>query len=764
MLSPFASESQNGRSPRTERIVVNGDIDHTAGHAPGGGLIRPRHDPKSVSAVDRDYISKQAPTSTAFQLISVLPGANVSTSDPFGFSASTDITVRGLGNDAIGYVLEGMPLNDIAYYSGYPAQFADSENYENVSLAQGAADLDSPVLNAAGGLMSLAFRDPPRKSGGYVAASYGSYDTNREFIRLETGNIGNSGIRGFVSYSHGATDNWRGPGRDTRQHVDFKFLKAWGEGNHAAILGSWNSTITSYYPQPTLAAWRQDGIHGANNLAKTYDPTNANGGTDYWRLWRDPERTLYVGAPVHVALTQRLSLDVTPYTQFAYGNVPAGSSLAEGGLYNGTQPLGHSLYLPDAVDGTAVVRANYTQRSYRSGFNSALHYRWKANTFVLGYWYDYSDDNEQDSFSPVDANGYAADIWAERKSLTIKLADGSQFLADSNHTISQTNALFLGDHVSLLHDRLTIDAGFKAVMLTRNGVNSMPGPQYRSDGNYFEPLPRIGMRWKLGDQSQIFLNGTANFRAPASNAFFNAYDQGSGEAYQKGVSNTKPEYSISEEMGYRYTDRWIVGSVTFFNYNFTNRQVATELNVNGSLIQSTVNAGGQTTRGVDVELGTRPWHHLSPYVSGEYLHATIDNDIVADGDALPTRGKTAVRSPPLQAAMGLSYDDGHFFGVVTVKYVGHQYATFMNDERIPEHTTGDLSVGYRFSDIAHFHTPTMRLNFINITNQHFLSGVAGPTLNAKDTTGRYGSLVSGSAPTYYAGSGFAALFTASIGF
>lgn len=167
---------------------------------------------------------------------------------------------------------------------------------------------------------------------------------------------------------------------------------------------------------------------------------------------------------------------------------------------------------------------------------------------------------------------------------------------------------------------------------------------------------------------------------------------------------------------------------------------------------------------MDVEIGLRPWHHFSPYVSGEYLHATIDNNIASGGDLLPTKGKIAVRSPTLQAAAGISYDDGHIFGVATLHYTGHQYATFMNDERMSDRTTGDISVGYRFGDLSRLHKPTLRLNFINITNERSLSGVASPTLNAKDTTGIYGSTISGSAPSYYIGGGFAALFTASTGF
>ncbi|MCT6820286.1 TonB-dependent receptor plug domain-containing protein, partial [Bombella apis] len=162
----------------------------------GGGLIQPQHGTQAISEVGRSYMDIQAPTASAFQLVSVLPGANVMTSDPFGISPNTNISVRGLNGDALGYVLEGMPLNDVASYGGYPNQFADTENYSKVGLQQGSADLDSPVLNAAGGLMKLSFLDPSLKPGGLASFSYGSFNTRRGFIRLETGEIGHSGVRG----------------------------------------------------------------------------------------------------------------------------------------------------------------------------------------------------------------------------------------------------------------------------------------------------------------------------------------------------------------------------------------------------------------------------------------------------------------------------------------------------------------------------------------------------------------------------------------
>ena len=742
---------------------VDVHADPVALHA-GGGLLRPQDAPKAISVVGADFIGRQAPSATAFDLVALLPGANVASSDPLGFSPQTNISVRGLNGDAIGYVLEGAPLNDIADYTGYPSQFADSENYDSIALQQGAADLDSPVLNAAGGLMSLRFRTPAEKAGGQVDISYGSYDTNREYIRLESGEIGKTGLRGFVSYSHAASDNWRGPGRDVRQHVDFKLQKDWGRGNTASLLGSWNQAIDSYYPQVSKESWAQDGIHGANNLARRYDMTNAAAGTDYWRLYRQPERTLYLAAPVSLHLAHGLTLKATPYAQGAYGNAPGGTQIPTSGLYNGTQPLADALTLPSTQDGWATVRADYTQRSYRSGFTAALDWKRGVNDLVLGYWYDYSDDTEKQQFTAVSDGGYAANIWGNGGVSGIHLSDGSLLLGTNNHTVTQTNALFLGDRLSLLHDRLLLTAGFKEVMMTRTGTNAMPGAAYHANTNSAVPLPRLAARFQITPHHQVFFSATTNFRTPAETALYDVFDPTSGQTESKGSTHVKNEYSISEELGYRYADDRFVGSVTLFNYNFTNRQVATLISENGSFVQSTMNAGGQTSRGVDVEFGLRPWHHLSPYVSGEYLHATIDNDIEANGDLLPTRGKTAVRSPTLQAAAGLTYDDGHFFGMATVKYTGHQYATFMNDERMSDHVTGNLAVGYRLADVAMLHKPEFRMNFINISNQHYLSGVADPTLNAKDTTGRYGTTLAGSAPDYYVGGGFAALFTASTGF
>ena len=83
-----------------------------------------------------------------------------------------------------------------------------------------------------------------------------------------------------------------------------------------------------------------------------------------------------------------------------------------------------------------------------------------------------------------------------------------------------------------------------------------------------------------------------------------------------------------------------------------NHQVNTIINQNGALLQSYIAAGSEDIEGVDAEVGLRPWHNFSPYVSAQYLHATTESDIQSGNDFVPTKGKVAVRSPSWRGRRG----------------------------------------------------------------------------------------------------------------
>ena len=756
-FAPRAAVAQStGAATHLRTTVEDVRVEATRRRAAGGGLIKRQGDDKSVSTVSQAFIATQAPIGNAYQFVQLVPGALVQMSDPFGLSQQLGLNVHGLGQDEIGYTLEGMPLNDIGYYAAYPSQFIDAENIDEISLAQGSADLDSPVLSEAGGLLKITMLDPSLHSGGSVDASYGSFNTNREFIRLDSGLIGGSGLRAFLSYSHTGSDAWRGDGRFKRQHIDFKVVREWGDGNRIAWSGEWHDAITPTYENPTLASYDAYGAQSpVNNYAGSFTP----GGDDYWRDYDETFRVLYTAIPTQLTLNDRLVVNATPYFQYGYGNSPFEDVLDPAAVYQGAAGP-YATNIPDAAATGGSVMANVLERQYRAGVVAKLTWTMGNNSVVVGDWYDYSNEADIQSYSALSAQGVPADIWGDNRAQFLRLSTGQVLLDDADVVITQTDELFAGDILKLLDRRLTIEAGLKYAMVDRSGVNLVPAPQYNADIYDDLPLPRAGVRYAIDRTQSVFASVSTDFRTPSEQTFFDQYDQGA--LVNSANLDLKPEYAISETLGYRWEGARIIGSVSLFNYNFTNRQIAT-LGGPSGLENLSINAGGQTSRGIDAEAGARPWHHLSPYLSVEYLHATIDNNIQDGTDEASTAGKVATSSPEFQAAFGLHYDDGTVFGQFDVKYVGKQFTTFTNDESIPSTVTPDLSVGVRLPKGGLARRTELQLNFINIGGT-FLSGVATPTISAQDVRGKFGTVIAGTAPTYYLSSGTAVLFTAKQAF
>ncbi len=745
LTMPAAASAQQAGDPTDIRVI---------GHRDPEGLLPDQTEPRAVSAISSDFIVKQAPTLNAFQLVSLLPGANVASSDPYGLSTSSSLTVRGLGQDQIGVLLEGAPQNDIGYYYAYPSQFADTENLRQIALAQGSVDIDSPTVGGAGGLLSLTLDDPRATPAALVDLSLGSFALRRVFASVDTGTIGQTGVKAFLSYSNTRADNARGAGYDTRQHIDAKLLREWGSGNRASLALSYNDANSSAYPSPTLADWQARG-RGFN-----HDARYTAGNTNYWRLYRAPFRNLYASAPVHIMLNDRLTLDSTTYLQFGYGNSPYGTQLATTGNFLGNAALDQPIALPNAVDGVATVLGNYTGDQMRTGNVSKLTLQAGVHRITAGLWFDYGTDRVTQTYTAVDAEGNPADRWGYRAK-AIRTADGRLLAYENQRTVTVTKAFFLADSIAL-GSRLTVDAGFKGVNLLRNGRNYLPGPQTRVRRDSFAALPRAAVHYALDDRQQLFANVTTNFRTPNEFTLYDSYD--GGVVSTRGTDALKNEYSVSQELGYRYIGPSLSASLTGFHYKFRNRQLATVIVSGGAQVASTLNAGGQTSYGIDAEIDYRPARGVSVYVSGEYLRARIDDDLPVGGDFLPTRGKRAVSSPTVQVGGGGTYDDGRLFGSIAGKYVGRQYATFMNDESIRGYATLDVAIGVHLADWLDGKRTDFRVNAINVTDPHVLAGVQAVTTNARDVVARGGTVVSGAAPAYYIGSRAAVVATISRGF
>ena len=709
-------------------------------HRPGGGLIKRETAARSVSTVSHEFIAKQSPASNTLALVTLSPGANVAMGDPFGVTDQSSVSVRGLNQQEIGYIFEGAPMNDPDNYTPNSSEWVDSENMESVQLQQGAPDIEIPTVYSAGGTMNVRIRNPEYTRSGQVDVSYGSHQMNRQFLRYDTGEIGHTGLRAFASFSNLTSRAWRGPGRNLRRHMDFKAIKDWAPESYTSLSFTYNNENTAWYSTPSLAAWNKSGLGGGINLDGTYKFGDPNYYKGFQTNWTD----YFLSSQSHLALTHKLSLDITPYFYHGSGNYPLGiyTIPTSGTYYDGTQPINGQLAGNTySQDGNVAAKWDWYGRESYTGLNAALHYDSGINHLVAGAWYGYSDMNVSEPFSGLDEAGNVS-------SSLLKLTDGTVLNGWRYHTITQMVGLYVGDEVRLLNDRLHINVGFKEVMTARNGTLQQPGPQYAVGYNSAEPLPRMSISYKVNDNIQLFANATTSFRVPMGSAFYNQYNSPyDASLYQTANTHLKDEYSIAEELGARYHNNWVMGSVTLFNYNFVHHAINQYINA----VPYFLDAGGMTSRGVDAELGFTPWHHFSPYVSAEYLYATNDNNITMGGVTYATKGKIATSAPRWMAAIGVQYDDGTFFGSVSMKYVDKEYGTFMNDERIPGHKQVDMMLGARTHDIGFFKKPSIRLNIVNLGDSHYLSGVysTGPVAGTS---------------SYYVAPSFACLATVSTGF
>lgn len=751
--SPSTLEARSDESVHVTGAAYGDGVSNTT---PGGGLMPVQTAPRSQSGITRDFIAKMSPTSNVQALIGNLPGVVTYSQDPLGVSGDS-LNIRGMNEEQIGYLFEGIPIADPIRYAPYTGTIVDTENLGSVTVSQGSPDVDAPLYNAVGGQITMSEINPSHKAGGYLSLTGGTHSTNKEFLRLETGEIGHTGIRGFVSYSHMSWNNWRGPGGGTRHHTDAKFIKEWGDGNSVSAVFGYNATKYTSYMNPTMAAWNKYG------RSYNYDGHYTLGDANYYGLNQSINNAMTVMAPSHFTLSNHLKLNVAPYYVHMFGPAVWGQNISSANSYFGTGAAGNLNLSNLTSDGMATTQAVDPWNQKSSGLNTSLVWSTKYNTLTFGYWYAYTQHEELANYIQTDAQGNSVSGFNNDP---IRVADGRILTPWDLNFKQQSNTLYLADTVHLLHDRLQITGGFKATMLSRQGTNLVPGADpYKNAKNYFEPMPEFYASYKLTDHDQIYINGTTAFRAPGSvEVYSQLFDPSSSTAVEQ-PGNLKPEYSIGEEIGYRHHG-FYNAAISFFNYNITNHQVTSYGYLPGtnSLVSEPLNVGGETARGVQAELAVGNWHHFSPYLSGQYLHATIDNNYNAGSDYLPTAGKKAPSSPKFTGSIGLRYDDGTFFGNFALRYVDTQYTTFMNDQSLHSYVTSNMTLGYRMQKLGPAKHPTIQLNLVNLGDNNYLSGASSATGNAKATKGVYGSTIKGASPVYVVGGGFAALVSVSTGF
>lgn len=760
----YAQQTSGETAAPTTQV---GEVVVTAKQVTGGGQMVAATGSQVVETISKQYIEQQVPSANPSSLIANLPSVNVSASDAFGLDGGFNVQIHGLPAFDLGFVLDGVPVYNSG--SAYSNETIDTHDLTTLSVAPGSTTIDAPTIGSAAGTIYMTMRDPSLQPGGAFDLAGGTQAFNMQYIRLDSGEIGNTGLRGFLSYSHTFANNWRGGGFNIKNHVDFKVVKDWGNDSRISFEGSINRQTYTYYFYPTAEQFANYGADFSQfNIHSTYE---GFGDTAYYKLnQQTPSYAMVYSLPVHWVANNHLTFDDTPYFWAFLGAGTGGDVLNVGQAYQGTQPA--NVDLTDGgkitpVDGQVLVDAGFHSTTYQMGNVAKVTATYGPNTVVAGWWYENYVNYERDPVGMVDqTTGVPGNPWD--MSNIYRLANGQPYYVNDSNERYVLDSFFIGDTLSLLGDRLKLSVGGKYVMIGVDIKNFLPGADPLSETKYNNLLPQAQIRYKIDDHNSIYADIEKDFTLPFLTSIVDYYSINSG-AQTSAPSAATPETALKEELGWRYQGNGLLADVSFFNINLQNHLLTLNELVNGLPEALTANAGDQTSRGVDVQFGSAPIYHVAPYVAFEYLDSFTGSniaDVDANGatDYLPTRGKISPQAPEFQVAVGLTYQNGPFTAGVRLRWVDSQYSDFMNQESMPSFLHNDFTLAYKLSDWGKLHNSKIQLNISNIGDARFRSGVYYAPLNAQNTIGTRGGLISGSSPSYYIEPAFAAVVSLSSSF
>ena len=758
------------QQPTTETTAPEtqiGEVVVTAKRVAGGGLLTASTASEVVETVSKDYIAAQVPSANPSLLIADLPSVNVSASDAFGLAGGVNVQIHGLPAFDLGFVLDGMPVYNSG--SAYSNETVDAADLTTISVAPGTSTIDAPTIGSAAGTMYMTMRDPSLKSGGTIDLAGGTQSYNRQYMRLDTGEIGSTGVRGFISFSHNYANNWRGGGYNEKYHIDSKWVLDWGNGSRVSFETSINRQWYTYYFYPTAQQFANYNADFSQfNVHSTYE---SFGDTAYYPLnQQTPSYAMVYGLPVHWVVNDNVIVDDTPYFWAFLGAGTAGDVLNVGQAYQGTQPADVDLTRGGTIqptDGQILVDAGFHSTTYQAGNVSKVTAQLGNNTILAGWWYENYINYERDPVGVVNqATGVPGNPWDSGN--IYKLADGSDYLVNDSNERYILNSFFAGDTLSLADDRLKLSAGGRYVTIDSHVDNFLPGADPVNKTTFDSFLPQAQIRYKFDDRNSIYADVEKDFTLPFLTSVVDYYSINSGQQ-TSAASKATPETALKEEIGYRFSDGFLLADISVFNIDLKNHLLTLNVYENGLPEAITANAGDQSSRGIDVQLGTRPIDYIAPYLSFEYLRSHTESDI-ADIDTaglvdyLPTNGKVSPQAPEFQAAVGLSYANGPFRAGVRLRWVDSQYSDLMDEESMPSFITDDFSFSYNLPDWGRLHDSKVQLNISNIANGRYRSGVYYAPLNAQNTVGTGGGVIGGSSPSYYVYPAFAAMVSLTTSF
>jgi len=685
---------------------------------------------RSSVALGGNNAQKLLPGISPLKAIQTLPGVVYQTADPWGNNEqNASLVIHGFTTQQLGYTLDGIPLGDQQYgnYNGLSVSRAiSSENVARVELASGAGSLGVASTSNLGGAIETFSSDPSKSLRFDVRETLGSYDTNRTFARIDSGEFA-GGNSAYVSFLHQDARAWDFHGHQRGNQANLKFVHDddigkltffanWQDkvepNEDATAFGTQQTTTSSYFPytRPFIYPNYQAGL-AYLNAAGAPPATLGNNFSNYFSAAQREDVLTYLNYDWHI------NAAVT-WSNQAYYHDHNGRGIVAGPVNQAGLPGLFGIYFPgqDLVQtfgGTGYEVRTTEYAIYRAGARSTLKWQLGDHQVEAGGWYEHNNSAQARRWYPFSAANNDLTPYDTPKNpaftqyhFRFDTRDVQLYLQDQ-WQIRPDLLLQVGVKASLQKAENTLPVQQRNLPATNPQVNFPVGSITSND--WF--LPQLGVVWDVTDVDHLFFNFQKNMRQfipyGAGSNFYgsSAWSLGSQSAFERFKDTADPETSFTYDLGLRSKRilDWgpitgIEGQVNYYHVDFHDRLLNVApfnfINPNPAIL---VNVGDVTTNGADIATTLHFGEHFQFYNGISYNKSQYDSNVDGGVTAvIPTADKQVPLTAEWLYKFILSTDFGPFEAQINGDYVGKRYVTYQNDLAVGGTFLTGLQASYTF--------------------------------------------------------------------
>lgn len=674
-----------------------------------GGIIVTNPDFSRVSSVTHEgltLLGGGAQTSF-YKAADILPSVLVESPDPYGLSNTRNINIAGKADFHLARNINGLPIAGIV--GG--ADLYDLENIARLDVYRGPIPANKSLgISNATGVIDQRILGPQDAQSSFIAQSFGSWDFNKTFARIDTGLLA-TGTKLFVSGSTTSADKWTGAGDSERENAAIGISQTFGNALKIDV----NAVYNKFEGNP----YRALSYTQAQNLKKNYnyDYNRTLTGVpaldiNYYGFNRVSHETYAIQADIDYQFAKDQHVAFRPYY---WSNDGEQYSASSGGV---------QIWRQENENLGGVLE-------YDGHFGS-------GTDLVVGYWWQ--------SMAPPPPP-------TDQRRFTVTPSGGLTF--DRWNTIARIDDFVVNSPYAQLTQQLgsvTLTGGLRYMSLGAPdmryyNVTGIPNgtldqalganpPEYAGTAvaahDYNEYLPNVGISNDFGGGWSAGVSYGRNFGRPdwgpqASNYIQNRNAfQAKGITLQDVVDRVRPELAdqFTAQVSYRGYGLTVVPAVFYAEHN--NKQVKIIDPAIGNNIAYYEGTGSSTEYGAELQVAYQFDQSFFLFGSGTLSSETFDADTptLTGGASLATKGNQIPNTPRemLKAGMTYAWNDLSFTPVV--RYVGERYGDAANLQKVPGFTVVDLTVAYNIEKKFGLEEATLKFGVINVFDRQYISQIS----------------------------------------